>query len=100
MSAELQERRENIKDILQSLLYFKSQEEPYADTIVKLSDQEKPALEFIVRNNSQIATKISNLSNQSLLGHAIKFYLLFIKYLLYKIRDMKLNEFSDHRFTT
>lgn len=53
-SAELQERRENIKDVLQSLLFFESQDEPYADTIVKLSIKERPALEFIVRNNSQI----------------------------------------------
>ena len=51
-SSENQEKLENLREIIQSLLFFEIVEEPFSEIRVKLSDNERPALEFIVKNNS------------------------------------------------
>ena len=85
--------------MIQSLLYFETvEEDPYFETIVKLSLNERPAIEFIVKSNSQISLKLCNISSTELLSHVFDFYLPYVKYLLFKIRDLKSHGFEDHKF--
>ena len=100
MYEENQEKLENLREIIQNLLFFEVVEEPLNQIRVKLSDNERPALEFIVKNNSQISEKIANISSSQLLEHALNFFLPFAKFLLFRIRDMKMNANSDHKFVS
>lgn len=65
---------------------------------MKLSEHEAKALEFIVRSNSQIDQQIANISSQELLKVALDFYLTYSRYLLFKVRDTMISDFTDHRF--
>jgi hypothetical protein len=67
---------------------------------VKLSDNERPALEFIVRSNSQISQSIANITSQQLLKYALGFYLPYAKFLLFRIRDIRSTSYSDHKFVS
>ena len=77
---------------------MKVQEDPYPETVVKLCEEEAKALEFIVCQNKQIDSNIANISSSDLLKVALDFYLTYSKYILFKVRDMKINDFTDHRF--
>ena len=61
-------------------------------------DNERPALEFIVRNNSQIDQKIANISSSEVLECALNFFLPYAKFLLFKIREIKSN--ADLKFVS
>jgi len=98
LSNELQERHSELFQVIRSLLFFETQEEPYAETIVKLQMNERPALEFIVKSNSQIKERIADISSQQLLKTALDFFVPYLKYLLFKIRDQRQNSYADHRF--
>ena len=102
ISSENLERQENLREMIQSLLFFESVEDMgECDEIrVKLSDNERPALEFIVRSNSQISQSIANISSTQLLKYALDFYLPYSKFLLFKIRDIRSTSYGDHKFVS
>ena len=47
---------------------------------------------------SQINQQIANCSSAMLLRQRITFFLSYSKYLLYKIRDIKSDGYTDHKF--
>lgn len=88
-SVESLERIEIIRELIQNLLFVELEEEPSSEIRVKINDNEKPALEFIIKSNSQINQSIANVSSTQLLKYVMEFFLSYSKYLLYKIRDVR-----------
>ena len=99
MSRDLQEMQENLKDVINSLIEFKVNDNATdSEIVVKLLDEEAKAIRYMIRNNDRVDFKITNFSSCSLLKAALDFFLTYSKYILFKVRDNKINEFTDHRF--
>lgn len=81
------EKLENLREIIHHLLFFEIEEEPISSIRVKLSANDRPALEFIVSQNAHINEKIANIGSSEIFECALNFFLPYAKYLLFKIRD-------------
>lgn len=92
------EKIENVKEIIHSILFFEVTEEPASEIRVKLSDKDRPAVEFMIRNNTQFKEQFANISSQELIKIALEFFLSYAKYLLYRIRDYRSN--GDLKFVS
>ena len=84
MSCELQERHENLKDVIKSLIEFKVNDNVSgSEIIVKLLDEEAKAIRYMIRNNDRIDFKITNFTSCILLKVALDFFLAYSKYILF-----------------
>ena len=72
------ENTENLRELINGLLFVETVEEPYNEVIIKLNDNDRPALEFIVRQNAQIKEEIANISSPELLKICITFFLNYM----------------------
>ena len=95
------EKRENLRETISSLLYLETAEDTTVTEVrVHLSDSERPAIEFLVENNQHLSQNLATISKIEVIKIALDFFLPYSKYLLFMIRDSKVNAYADHKFVS
>ena len=79
---------------MNNLLFFESLDDPFHETIVKVNHKELKAIEFILHSNQHVKQGISDTSSAEILKFVLEFFLTYLHYLAFRIRDARLCSFT------
>ena len=75
-------------------MHLYQQDDPFQESYVKISSNQKKAIETILHCDLHLTQSISDISRADFLKFSLEFILTYLRYLLFRVRDARLYSFS------